>query len=497
MTPTSPRARRLAGTLYAYAFLTDLVLLYPVYALLFADTGLSVGQISSLFVIWSLASIALEVPSGAWADATSRRRMLCLAPLCTAAGFALWTLAPSYPAFAAGFVLWGAGGALASGATEALVFDELDRLGAADRYARVIGRARTAGTVGVLASIVLAAPVLGFGGYPAVGAASVAACLLAAAVAVRFPEHRRVTRRPDTGPAGVASAPPGGLDVDPAVPRGVDRAASVGLDVDPAVPRGVDRAAPGGLDVDRAVPAVGRAAPTVGSGSADPGAAVADPDADELGWWQGLRAGVAEARGNRPVRRAVLLVAGVGAVWGALDEYTPLLARDTGVALTTVPLLLLVVTVGQIVGGLLAPIGQRFGSRGYALLLAGSALALAAGALSGHPAAFGLVAVAFCGLQLASVLADARLQARIAGPGRATVTSLAGMGTDLTIIVVYAGYGLVATAAGNPVAFAVAAVPYLLIAAAVAIGPIGDRSPRAPVGVTPGGDQLQPRSSSR
>ncbi|GAB3840221.1 hypothetical protein GCM10029963_08480 [Micromonospora andamanensis] len=204
MTPTSPRARRLAGTLYAYAFLTDLVLLYPVYALLFADTGLSVGQISSLFVIWSLASIVLEVPSGAWADATSRRRMLCLAPLCTAAGFALWTLAPSYPAFAAGFVLWGAGGALASGATEALVFDELDRLGAADRYARVIGRARTAGTVAVLGSIVLAAPVLGFGGYPAVGAASVAACLLAAAVAVRFPEDRRPAG-PDTGRPVVAA----------------------------------------------------------------------------------------------------------------------------------------------------------------------------------------------------------------------------------------------------------------------------------------------------
>ncbi|MBQ1026551.1 MFS transporter [Micromonospora sp. C95] len=403
MTPPSPRARRLAGTLYAYAFLTDLVLLYPVYALLFADTGLSVGQISSLFVIWSLASIALEVPSGAWADATSRRRMLCLAPLCTAVGFALWTVVPSYPAFAAGFVLWGAGGALVSGATEALVFDELDRLGAADRYARVIGRARTAGTVGVLGSIVLAAPVLGFGGYPAVGAASVAACLLAGAVAVRFPEHRRAATTPD-------------------------------------------------------------------------------PDEDELGWWQGLRAGVAEARGNRTVRRAVLLVAGVGAVWGALDEYTPLLARDTGVALTTVPLLLLIVTVGQIAGGLLAPVGQRLGSRGYAVLLAGSALALAGGSLAGHPAWFALVAVAFCGLQLASVLADARLQARITGPGRATVTSLAGMGTDLTIIVVYGGYGLVATIAGNPVAFAVAAVPYLLIAAALAIRPAGDRRPLVPVG---------------
>ncbi|GAB3373466.1 hypothetical protein GCM10027452_31840 [Micromonospora halotolerans] len=122
-----PAERRLAVTLYAYAFLTDLVLLYPVYTLLFADTGLSVGQISSLFVLWSAAGILLEVPSGAWADAVSRRLLLCLAPLLTAAGFALWVLVPSYPAFAAGFLLWGAGGALRSGALEALVWTELDR----------------------------------------------------------------------------------------------------------------------------------------------------------------------------------------------------------------------------------------------------------------------------------------------------------------------------------------------------------------------------------
>ncbi|MCM0679054.1 MFS transporter, partial [Micromonospora phytophila] len=174
------RVRRLAVTLYGYAFLGELVLLYPVYALLFSDTGLSVWQISSLFVIWSASSILLEVPSGAWADAVSRRLLLCLAPLVTAAAFALWVLAPSYPAFAVGFLLWGAGGALASGALEALVFTELDHLGAAGRYARTVGRARTAETLGVLASIVLAGPVLAVGGYPAVGAASVLACVLAA-----------------------------------------------------------------------------------------------------------------------------------------------------------------------------------------------------------------------------------------------------------------------------------------------------------------------------
>ncbi len=392
MTLASAAGRRLAATLYAYTFLTDLVLLYPVYVLLFSDTGLSVGQISSLFVIWSLAGLVLEVPAGAWADATSRRLVLALAPLCSALGFGLWTLLPSYPAFAVGFVLWGAGGALASGALEALVFDELDHVGAADRYARTIGRARTAGTAGVLGSILLAGPVLGLGGYPMVGAASVAACLLAAAVATRLPEHRRHHHR-------LAAAP-----------------------------------------------------------STEP---------DEPGWWQGLRLGVAEARGSRSVRVAVLLVAVVSAIWGALEEYLPLLARDTGVALTTVPLLLLlVVTLGQMAGGLLAPAGQRLRTGGYALLLAASAVALAVGVLLRKPVGFLLVAAAFAGFQLASVLADARLQARISGPARATVTSLAGTLTDLTTIAVYAGFGLLATATDTAWAFALAVVPYLLIAAA-------------------------------
>ncbi|WP_422741745.1 MFS transporter [Micromonospora sp. WMMD754] len=397
-----PATRRLAATLYGYAFLTDLVLLYPLYVLLFADTGLSVGQISTLFVLWAVAGILLEVPSGALADALSRRLLLCLAPLLTAAGFALWVLLPSYPAFAVGFLLWGAGGALRSGALEALVFTELDRLGAADRYARLIGRTRTAEVLGAVGSGVLAGPVFAVGGYLAVGAASVATCLLAAAVAARFPEHR-------TAPAAVAPL---------------------------ATPSAV--------------------APPSGPGEA--------PDDDEPGWLDSLRGGLAEVRADRAVRAAVLLVAAVAAIWGGLDEYTGLLARDTGVAEVTVPLLLLLVWAGMSVGGLLAPWGERLSRRGYAGLLLVAAVALAAGALARHPGGFLLLAVAFAAFQLATVLADVRLQARISGSARATVTSLAGMATDLTTVAFYGAYGLLAGAVGNPVAFAVAVLPYLLVA---------------------------------
>lgn len=167
------------------------MLLYPLYAILFADTGLSTAQISSLFIIWSATSVALEIPSGVLADMVSRRLLLATAPLLSAAGFALWTFAPSYPAFAAGFVLWGAKGAIESGAMEALVYEELDRHGASSRYATVMGRATAAGTVAVAAAMAAAGPAFGAGGYEAVGFASVAACLTTAAIAATLPEPRQ------------------------------------------------------------------------------------------------------------------------------------------------------------------------------------------------------------------------------------------------------------------------------------------------------------------
>jgi len=390
---SGPAVRRLTVTLYGYAFLDDFVLLYPVYALLFSDTGLTVWQISSLFCLWALTGVLLEIPSGAWADAVSRRLLLWFGPLLTAAGFTLWVLAPSYWAFALGFVLWGAKGALGSGALEALVYEELDRLGAADRYGAVMGRARAAGLMAVMAAIPLAGPVYAFGGYPAVGLASVLACLLTAATATRFPEHR--------GPA--------------------------------------DGTGEG-----------------LGDGSGD-------------GWTRTLRAGLDEARGDRSVRGALLLVPAVTAVWGALDEYTPLLVRDTGVAESAVPNWLLLIWAGATVGGLLAGVGRRLGTGGFAGLLAVSAVALAAGAWVRTPAGIGLVALSFCGFQLASVLADARLQDRIGGTGRATLTSVAGVGTDLTTIAVYGAYGVIGSATTHGAAFALFAVPYLVTAALLAV----------------------------
>jgi MFS family permease len=378
----------LVSKLYAYAFLGDFILLYPVYSLLFIDTGLSVAETSSLFVIWSVTSLVLEVPSGAWADAVSRRLLLCVGPLLAGAGFALWILFPSYWAFAAGFVLWGAQGALVSGAYEALAYEELERLGEEDRYATIMGRADAAALVATATAMALAVPVLAVGGHLAVGAASVLVCVVSAVVALTLPEHRT-------------------------------------------------------------------------SGAAE-----------ETRYLAVLRTGVTAARTDPGVLHAVLLLSFVPAIWGALEEYVPFLSLEIGVAQASVPLLVLVVWAGATAGGLLSGVAARLPAAAQGALIAGAALALGAGAVIGHPAGFALIAVAAGALQMAGVAADARLQERITGPARATVTSVAGLGMGVVTLAVYVSYGLASSGLTHGMTFALMVVPYVVIALIAARPPV-------------------------
>jgi MFS family permease len=123
------------------------------------------------------------VPSGALADRWSRRHLYALGEVLTASGYALWIIWPAYPGFALGFVLWGVGGACASGTLEALVYDEVG----SPHYARIMGRAGTAGILAMLAATLLAAPVYAVGGYRLVGIGSVAVVTLGGLLALRLP----------------------------------------------------------------------------------------------------------------------------------------------------------------------------------------------------------------------------------------------------------------------------------------------------------------------
>lgn len=371
----------------AYYTSRDLVPLYGVYALLFADRGLSVGQVSSLFVIWSLTSFVFEVPSGAWADTIDRRLLLVVSAAIYAMAFSAWMLVPTYLGFATGFVLWGLSGAIMSGTFEALLYDELAARAQQTKYARILGWSHSAAMVANLVASVAAAPLYALGDYALVGWASVGIAGIQAVLAASLP----VT----THQHGV----------------------SVG------------------------------AVATVTETMATRHVAM-------------LRAGLREASRAVDVRRMVVISAALVGLT-AYDEYFPFIAREGGVTTAAVPWLVGLAVLGQAIGTALA--GRTAGMSSATMagaVVAGGAL-ISLGALGSPVLGFVAIAIGYGLLNNAMIVSEARLQEVITGPARATVTSVAGLGTEVVALAVYVSFAVAAGLASVSTLVALLGVPIL------------------------------------
>ncbi|MFQ6394882.1 MFS transporter [Nocardia sp. KC 131] len=418
----------------------DLIPLYALYALLFADHGLSTGQISSLFAIWSTTAFLLEVPSGAWADTVSRRALLVLSGVLLTAGFAAWTVIPAYPGFAAGFVLWGVSGALQSGTFEALLYDELAAQGERAAYPRIVGYARAASEAAVVIAIVAATPLYIWGGYALLGWASVAVAAIHTLIALALPSAPKVVSAADVDdPEDDATE-----DDPPTSSRRYSRAP--GVDIPTA---SKEACATDITDLERDVAERDSAQSTTAavlgehaSSQAPPG-----PFAEYLTM---LRAGVAEAIRVRAVRNGVLLGALLFGIT-AFDEYFALLAESVGVSTAVVPLLVGVTVLGSLIGSLSAGRTEGMAGRTMAIAVGVGGLLFVGGALVAGlavrwpSAVYVLACVGFTAIGVsygivynASVVAGARLQDVIAGPARATVTSVSGLASEVVALAVFA-----------------------------------------------------------
>lgn len=459
------RALTLRATLFAAT--GDLIPYYALYALLFADHGFGPGQISLLLAIWSITAFICEVPSGAWADTVSRRGLLILNGLLMAAGFLLWTLAPSFLGFGLGFVLWGVAGALRSGTFEALLYDELTAYGESRAYARVIGYTRSASELSAVLAILAATPLYLWGGYELVGWASVGCALVHTALAVSLPAAPRsvsAAEVADLEEAGESEAETGANESG-------DSATESG---------GTESREPGGSTVTRAGTSHRDVAdPAVLTPGPRP--ATADPAVSGSGsirrYLYMLRTGVTEAIRIRMVRHGVVLLALLSGIT-AFDEYFGLLAGEAGAATAVVPVLVGVTVVGSLCGSLLAGRTEAMRARTMARALGVAAVMFGAGALiagaSGRWAApayvltglgFAALAVAYGIVYNAAIVAEARLQDAITGPARATVMSVAGLSEEFVSLAVFGFVGLMtvwfsmsSTLALLGIAFAVIAV---------------------------------------
>ena len=147
--------QRFQATWLAYSGLRELVLIYPVYAIMMGEHGVSPLELSTLFMVWSATTILFEVPSGTLADRFSRKRILLLSLALKGFCFPIWLNFPHYWGYLAGFVIWGLGSSLGSGTREALLHDTLAGFGASNQFVKLYGRGFAAQSMGVASALLL------------------------------------------------------------------------------------------------------------------------------------------------------------------------------------------------------------------------------------------------------------------------------------------------------------------------------------------------------
>lgn len=140
---------------YIAGGIREIIPIYPLYAIMFGANGVSAFELSLLFVIWALIGLITEVPSGAWADRYSRKWIVVASGIFKAAGFLTWYLWQDFPGYALGFVLWGFGSSLRSGAFEALLHDLLKQWDDTQSFTKHYGRISALATLSAMLGEIL------------------------------------------------------------------------------------------------------------------------------------------------------------------------------------------------------------------------------------------------------------------------------------------------------------------------------------------------------
>lgn len=120
-------------------------LVMPVVVLFYQDNGMGMQEIFVLKSIYSLAIVALELPSGWMADVWGRKKTLLLGAVLGSAGFLMYSFSYGFWAFVAAEIVLGAGHSFVSGADSAMLYESLKADKKPDRYVKHEGQITSAG----------------------------------------------------------------------------------------------------------------------------------------------------------------------------------------------------------------------------------------------------------------------------------------------------------------------------------------------------------------
>ena len=145
---------------YLFQFIRGFHFWLPIWFLfLQSQHGLSYVQIGMMEVLFGIATIVAEVPTGAVADRFGRRVALSTGTIGFAAATVLFATL-NFPSLIVGHLFMAITRTLMSGSDDALLFDSLRQLKRTDEYERHAGRSSAVSTASLLAATIFAGPLV-------------------------------------------------------------------------------------------------------------------------------------------------------------------------------------------------------------------------------------------------------------------------------------------------------------------------------------------------
>ncbi len=117
----------------------------PIVVLFYQSNKMGMHEIFVLKAIYSIAIVAMEIPSGWMADVWGRKKTLILGSILGTAGFLIYSFSYGFWAFVIAEIILGIGHSFVSGADSAMLYDSLKADKKTDTYIREEGRITSVG----------------------------------------------------------------------------------------------------------------------------------------------------------------------------------------------------------------------------------------------------------------------------------------------------------------------------------------------------------------
>lgn len=182
----------------AMRFIRMFLISMPIIVIYWQSHGLSVQDIFVLQVIFSIAVVLLEIPSGYLADRLGNKNVIVFGSVIGVLGYLLYWLIPTYVGFVAAELVLALSVSLMSGSRDALLHDTLSAHNATDDYTKYHGRFNAWGQVSEAIAAVSAGLIASSVSLSAVLAIQALVLALAVPVALALHSYRSKNRETDS-----------------------------------------------------------------------------------------------------------------------------------------------------------------------------------------------------------------------------------------------------------------------------------------------------------